>query len=112
MDVVSAPVLFNRRETASVHRLGLEYDASSRGARAARFVMLAMPDPSSHLIPRPFSISDVWTRPDGVVVTEFLYKPVGRVTGMMSRLEPGDVLRVGGLLGNGFPLPRGGAARC
>ena len=108
MDVVSAPVLFNRREAATVHRLGLAYDAEARGARGARFVMLAMPDPALHLIPRPFSISDVWTRDDGVVVTEFLYKPVGRVTGLMSRLTEGDTVQVGGLLGNGFPPPRDG----
>ena len=108
MDVVPAPVLFNRKETESVRRLGLAYDALSRGARAARFVMLAFEDPSRHLIPRPFSISDVWTRDDGTVVTEFLYKPIGRVTDMMCGLREGDGLLVGGLLGNGFPFPTDG----
>lgn len=108
MDVVTAPVLFNSKETESVWRLGLAYDALSRGARAARFVMLALEDASRQLIPRPFSISDVWARDDGTVVTEFLYKPIGRVTGLMCGLREGDGLRVGGLLGNGFPLPTDG----
>jgi len=108
MDVVTAPVLFNRQETGSVRRLGLAYDALSRGARAARFVMLAFEDATRHLIPRPFSISDVCTREDGTVVTEILYKPIGRVTEMMCGLGEGDGLRVGGLLGNGFPAPSDG----
>ena len=105
MDVVTAPVLFNRAETPSVWRLGLAYDALARDPRGARFLMLAMEDPSRHLIPRPFSISDVTRRDDGTVATELLYKPIGRVTGMMSRLREGDAVQVGGLLGNGFPLP-------
>lgn len=108
VDVVTAAVVFNRNETGSVRRLGLAYDALSRGPRAARFLMLAFEDADRHLIPRPFSISDVWTRDDGTVVTEVLYKPIGRVTGLMCGLREGDALRVGGLLGNGFPLPTGG----
>jgi len=108
MDVVTAPVLYNRKETASVWRLGLGYDAVSRGPCAARFVMLASPTPERHLIPRPFSISDVFAGEDGTQITEILYKPIGRVTGLLSELEPGEELSVGGLLGNGFPIPQEG----
>ena len=108
MDVVQVPVLFNRPETPSVHRLGVAYDACSRGVRAAQFVMLALPDMEAHIIPRPFSVSDAWREGAGREVTEFLYKPVGRVTGRMRRLEPGDDLRIGGVQGNGFPDPARG----
>ncbi|MAG59008.1 MAG: hypothetical protein CMJ83_22195 [Planctomycetes bacterium] len=106
MDVVTASVLFNHEETPSVFRLGLAYDALARSPRAARFVMLAYP--GRHLIPRPFSISDVYRNDDGVVVTEVLYKPIGRVTTLMSRLGQGERVRIGGLLGNGFPAPADG----
>lgn len=118
MDVISAPVRFNRAETPTVWRLGLEYDAFARDARSARFLMLAIDDAPGapgttgetlrHLIPRPFSISDVSKAEDGAVITEILYKPIGRVTGMMTGLRPGDELKIGGLLGNGFPLPSDG----
>lgn len=103
MDVTPARVLYNRHETPSVIRLGLAWDALGRGAQAARFAMLAFPDRGVHLLPRPFSISDVYRDPDGEVVTEFLYKPVGKVTRRMAELSAGAELHVGGLCGNGFP---------
>ncbi len=108
MDVVAAEVAFNLRETSTVRRLGLLYDARARAPRAARFVMLALEDRSLHLLPRPFSISDVVTGADGRTVTEILYKPVGKVTGLMTGLRPGDRVHVGGLCGNGFPDPAPG----
>jgi dihydroorotate dehydrogenase electron transfer subunit len=110
MDVTAARVLDNRAETPSVWRLRLVYDALARGARAARFAMLALPDRRLHLLPRPFSISDVFRGPDGDVITEFLYKPVGRMTSLLARLRAGDTVHVGGLCGNGFPEPRPGLA--
>lgn len=108
MDRTTARVRFNHIETPGVCRLGLAWDATTRGARAARFVMLALPDPRQQTIPRPFSISDVWTDRDGTVITEFLYKRVGETTRRMAGLQAGDEVLVTGLLGNGFPLPQEG----
>lgn len=107
MDVVDAVVISNRPETPSVWRLRLRWDARARGARAARFAMLALPDRRLHLLPRPFSISDV-DEDAGGAVTEFLYKPVGRFTGLLTGLQEGATLRAGGLCGNGFPEPAPG----
>lgn len=101
-------VLFNERPAPGVHRLGVAFDALARDARSARFVMLGLPDAADQVIPRPFSISDVWRREDGTVVTEFLYKPVGRTTGRMAALREGDEVLLTGLYGNGFPLPAAG----
>ena len=105
MEVTAARVLFNRRERPGVHRLGVAYDAQGRGMRAARFAMLAHPDRSRHLLPRPFSISDSRASEDGTPVAEFLFKPVGPFTRLMADLREGDELNVGGLCGNGFPDP-------
>lgn len=105
MNVVKAPVLYNVRETPTVYRLGLAYDALSRGVRPAQFVMLALPELEQQLVPRPFSVSDAFLDAQGREVAEFLYKPLGRVTRLFPRLGPGDELRVGGLAGNGFPDP-------
>jgi dihydroorotate dehydrogenase electron transfer subunit len=105
MDVQTARILFNRRERPAMHRLGFAWDALDRGMRAARFVMLAHPDRSRHLLPRPFSISDAWRGEDGTVVSEILYRPVGRFTRILASLREGEELQVGGLCGNGFPDP-------
>lgn len=96
-------VVENVRETASVWRLALAWDVSEREPVAARFAMLGLPLPTPHLLPRPFSISDAY---DGVC--EFLYKPVGRVTGAMTGLVAGQRVRIFGLCGNGFPAPEAG----
>jgi dihydroorotate dehydrogenase electron transfer subunit len=109
MDCVRARVLSNRAETESVHRMMLLYDASARSARAARFVTLRFDGPTSHIVPRPFSISDAYEEA-GDPITEFLYKPLGRFTTALARLEAGSSLHVLGLLGNGYPLPPEGAA--
>jgi dihydroorotate dehydrogenase electron transfer subunit len=103
MDVTSATVLENVREAPAVHRLALAWDALGRGVRPAQFAMLALA--RGHLVPRPFSVSDARRDSAGREVAEFLYKPVGRVTGMMARLAPGDPVRVGGVCGRGFPEP-------
>ncbi|MSR75593.1 MAG: dihydroorotate dehydrogenase electron transfer subunit [Planctomycetes bacterium] len=108
MDASVATILDNRAETPSVWRMSLDWDAISRGARAARFVMLSLEDRVAQLLPRPFSLSDVWRRADGTVVTELLYKPHGRVTQRMAKLRAGDHVHLGGLSGNGFPEPASG----
>ena len=105
MDVVSCKVAFNRQESPSVYRLGIEYDALARGARAARFLMLTVRAGNQQIVPRPFSLSDVWTREDGQVITEVMFKPIGSVTNAMADLRVDDEIHVGGLCGNGFPAP-------
>ncbi len=105
MDVSLATLIDNRAETPTVWRMALDWDALARGARAARFVMLALEDNAVQVLPRPFSLSDVWRRADGRVVTELLYKPMGRVTQRMTQLRAGAQVRIGGLAGNGFPQP-------
>lgn len=108
MDVISAAIRDNRAETPSVWRMTLDYDALSRGARAARFIMLSLADQSVQVLPRPFSLSDVFRGADGRVLTEVLYKPMGRITRRMTALRSGDAVRIGGLSGNGFPDPQPG----
>jgi dihydroorotate dehydrogenase electron transfer subunit len=105
MDVSRVPVLYNQQETPTVFRLGVAWDALARGVRPAQFVMLADPDWSRHLIPRPFSVSDARRDEQGREVAEFLYKPLGTVTRRLAELQPGQLIDVGGICGNGFPRP-------
>lgn len=101
-------VLFHHHEVPGVYRLGLEFDAFAAEPRAARFLMLHLGPSAQQVIPRPFSISDVWRDALGRPVMEILYKPLGRVTSAMTSLKVGDQVFVSGLFGNGFPLPAPG----
>jgi dihydroorotate dehydrogenase electron transfer subunit len=95
-------VLFNERVRPQMFRLGLEFDWRKEDARPARFVMLSLPDRTDPLLPRPFSISDVWVE-RGRPVVELLYKPIGVSTRILSTLHAGDAVNILGLLGNGYP---------
>ena len=84
METVNAEVLANVRETGSVYRLSLVYDSRGRAPQAARFLTLRFDAPGPHIVPRPFSISDLTVGPDGRAATEILYKPLGRFTSALS----------------------------
>lgn len=97
-----ATVLFNEQPRPNVWRLGLDFDWRLDDARPARFVMLSFPDRSDPLLPRPFSVSDVWLD-SGRPVVELLYKPIGVATRLMASLIPGASVHILGFLGNGYP---------
>jgi dihydroorotate dehydrogenase electron transfer subunit len=83
----------------------LELDAGeiARQAAPGQFVHLRVPGLEQASLRRPFSIFGA----EGGAL-KILYKTVGRGTGEMSRLRPGDEVQVIGPLGNGFPLaPQG-----
>jgi dihydroorotate dehydrogenase electron transfer subunit len=69
-------------------------------AQPGQFVMLSVPATHDPLLPRPFAVFKV--QGQGV---EILYRRVGKGTGLLSGMKPGDLLRVLGPLGNGFALP-------
>jgi dihydroorotate dehydrogenase electron transfer subunit len=102
-----ANVLFNEQVRPSMWRLGLDFDWTREDVRPARFVMLSFPDRIDPLLPRPFSISDVW-RDGSRPVLELLYKPIGAATRLMRSLQTGEAVNILGLLGNGYPAPREG----
>lgn len=83
----------------------LELDAGALARKAApgQFVHVRVPGLEQASLRRPFSIFGA----DGGTLS-ILYKTVGRGTGEMNRLRPGDEVQVIGPLGNGFPLePKG-----
>src|SRR5262245_6320809 len=84
-----ANVLFNEQVRPSTWRLGLDFDWTREDVRPARFVMLSFPERIDPLLPRPFSISDVWMD-RGRPVLELLYKPIGVTTKLMRSLQSGD----------------------
>ena len=83
--------------------LELQAEEIARAARPGQFVHVRVPGLERASLRRPFSI---FGAADGVL--KIMYKTVGRGTGEMSRMTPGEELQVIGPLGNGFPLtPQG-----
>ncbi|MFZ1082575.1 MAG: hypothetical protein WAO19_11705 [Candidatus Kryptoniota bacterium] len=68
--------------------------------KAGQFVMASFPGILDPLLPRAYSVCDV----DGECVKLF-YVAVGKGTKRLSSLKQGEVIRLNGPLGNGFPTP-------
>ncbi len=98
----------NEPEGGTSHRLRV-FVPGWPDSQPGQFVMLqtggrvVRHDP---LLPRPMALYR--TRPSGAGrEIEILYKVVGRGTGLLAELRPGDPLRVVGPLGCGFPTEDG-----
>ncbi len=85
--------------------LSLYSPTQARATRPGQFAMLRLPKRSDILLRRPMSIYDV--RPasrksKSPALIQILFKVVGRGTGAMAELRPGDALEVLAPLGHGF----------
>ena len=71
-------------------------------ARAGQFCMLSLDDPRFPLLPRPFSLlgSTPAEGPGRPARIEFMIMPIGRGSGMLCSVAPGDALNVVGPLGH------------
>ncbi len=102
----TAPVLANFGLAHNTYLVRLETPAIAQAIRPGQFVMLRLPDHSDPLLGRPFALYDIVLNdagePTGI---DIVYIVVGKVTGLMSRLKPGDRVEIWGPLGNGFPEP-------
>ncbi len=97
----NATVIYNEHVGGPFFRMALRW--KGRGFRPGQFVMVRVSGALDPLLRRPFGIYDVLGGRKGI---EILYKVVGRGTGMLSELDPGDRVDVLGPLGNGFPMVR------
>ncbi len=76
--------------------------------RPGQFVMLRMPGTSDPLLGRPFAFYDtVLDARDQPTALDIVYLVVGKLTGLLAKLRPGDAVEAWGPLGNGFPEPNG-----
>jgi dihydroorotate dehydrogenase electron transfer subunit len=66
--------------------------------------MLRLPRTSDPLLGRPFALYDTVVDPQGQpVALDIVYLVIGKLTGLLATLRPGDQVEVWGPLGNGFP---------
>jgi dihydroorotate dehydrogenase electron transfer subunit len=100
----SAPVLANQPLARQTYLLRLACPDLARAIRPGQFLMLRTGSGTDPLLGRPFAlydtVLDTHGQPAGLDV---VYLVVGKVTGLMANLRPGDRVDVWGPLGNGFP---------
>jgi dihydroorotate dehydrogenase electron transfer subunit len=97
---VSDNVLLARR----TYRLRLHCPELARVIRPGQFVMIRLPGHSDPLLGRPFALYDTVLDDAGQPsAVDVVYLIVGKVTGLLATLRPGERVEVWGPLGNGFP---------
>jgi len=104
MQQETAQILWNEKLSPTVYRIGLSGGTHYASADPGQFVTLRLPDESTPLLRRPFSIHRVLTdhgRHNGI---EILYKAVGDFTRKLSRQPEGDTVDLLGPLGHGFTV--------
>lgn len=103
-----ASVVRNRPLTGGHFVLSVRSPRQAQAARPGQFAMIRLLGHSDVLLRRPMSIYDVRTDETGKggrarpMVLDFLYKVVGRGTGLMAMLKPGDQVGLLAPLGHGF----------
>jgi dihydroorotate dehydrogenase electron transfer subunit len=99
-----APVVANTRLALNTYSIRLAAPDVARIIRPGQFVMLRLPGTSDPLLGRPFAFYDtVIGERNEPIALDVVYLVVGKMTGRLAALSPGDSLDVWGPLGNGFP---------
>src|SRR5439155_2087714 len=82
----------------------LDTPALAKQIRPGQFLMLRIPGGTDPLLGRPFALYDTVLDGHGEpVAVDVVYLVVGKMTGLLAHLKPGDALEAWGPLGNGFP---------
>lgn len=100
----TAAVRENVRVARDTYRIRLAVPGIAAAITPGQFVMLRLTGGNDPLLGRPFALYDTVRDDAGVVVAlDVVYLVVGRVTGGLAELRPGDRVECWGPLGNGFP---------
>lgn len=86
------------------YRIRLHGPELARAIRPGQFVMIRLPGHNDPLLGRPFALYDTVLDEAGQpIAVDVVYLIVGKVTGLLAALRPGERVEVWGPLGNGFP---------
>ena len=86
------------------YRIRLHCPELARAIRPGQFLMIRLPGHSDPLLGRPFALYDTVLDEAGQpVAVDVVYLVVGKLTGLLATLRPGERVEVWGPLGNGFP---------
>lgn len=103
----------NQRLASGSHVLALRLPGPLPPAGPGQFAMLSLERPDFPLLPRPFSLLG-WEGDASSARVEFLIMPVGRGSGALCDLQPGQPVQLVGPLGQRFEqgLPTTGPLVC
>jgi dihydroorotate dehydrogenase electron transfer subunit len=100
----AAPLRENVLLARQTYRIRLHFPELARAIRPGQFVMIRLPGTSDPLLGRPFALYDTALDEAGQpFAIDVVYLIVGKLTGLLATLRPGDHVEVWGPLGNGFP---------
>ena len=95
------------------YRMRLNCPEIAANITPGQFFMIRSPGRNDPLLGRPFALYDVIkNEADEKTELDFGYAVIGKMTGLLSTLKPGDTLEIWGPLGNGFPQPTAGRLTC
>jgi dihydroorotate dehydrogenase electron transfer subunit len=100
----AVPVRENVLLARRTYRIRLHCPELACAIRPGQFVMLRLPGRHDPLLGRPFALYDTVLDDGGQpTALDVVYLVVGKLTGLLATLRPGDDVEVWGPLGNGFP---------
>jgi dihydroorotate dehydrogenase electron transfer subunit len=100
----TVPVVENVPLARQTYRVRLHTPEMARAIRPGQFLMIRLPGHSDPLLGRPFALYDtVLDDKYEPASLDVVYLVVGKLTGLLAGLRPGDGVEVWGPLGNGFP---------
>jgi dihydroorotate dehydrogenase electron transfer subunit len=97
------PVVANRFMARNTFLLRLGAPELARAIRPGQFLMVRHGVSTDPLLGRPFALYDTVVENGHVTSLDVVYLVVGKLTGLLAKLRPGDKVEVWGPLGNGFP---------
>jgi len=85
-------------------RIRLDCPEIAATIRPGQFVMLRLPGIDDPLLGRPFALYDTVVDSSGTPTgLDIVYLVVGKMTGLLTAVKPGEPIEIWGPLGNGFP---------
>ena len=93
------------RLARDTYRIRLHGPELAAAIRPGQFVMLRLPRTTDPLLGRPFALYDTVLEDGRPVAVDVVYLVVGKMTGRLVEVRPGESLEVWGPLGNGFVVP-------
>jgi dihydroorotate dehydrogenase electron transfer subunit len=100
----AASVIENVLLARQTYRIRLHCAELACAIRPGQFVMVRLPGHNDPLLGRPFALYDTVLDDAGQpIALDVVYLVVGKLTGLLAGLRPGDRVEVWGPLGNGFP---------
>lgn len=100
----SALVRENVLLARQTYRIRLHAPELARAIRPGQFLMIRLLGSNDPLLGRPFALYDTVLDEAGQpIAVDVVYLVVGKLTGLLAELRPGERVEVWGPLGNGFP---------